>query len=324
MVPKQFLCWALAGQKSFRVAGQTAVAIVALALCSSPAIAETRGYVISWFATATYNLNPQESCPNNRNGGRTEEYVRQLRLIGYSEEQAQAIMATTGGVLDSKYEKRYVMLGRVNGKPVNIFDYPDSVPDISKFLIQTVTGKYAYGFDLGGNPANRFEDPDTHAKVDNQLWRAVGCSHSFDTVPPAQPYFEDLTWALMVDSAPGWSIQISGDDLSKDGKVTVILDLLTQHLKRDASGNVLSGATYVIDPRPRSHNVLEGEIKNGVLTITKPTNIYLEGEMPFYSEIALRDTHMRMTSSPTERWSGIGVVIWTGCDTYICIRPALM
>ena len=125
----------------------------------------------------------------------------------------------------------------------------------------------------------------------------------------------------MVDTAPGWSIQISGDDLSRDGKVTVTLDLLTQHLKRDAAGSVLSGATYVIDPRPRSHNVLEGEIKNGVLTNTKPTNIYVEGEMPFYSEIALRDSTCGSTSSPTERWSGIGVVIWTGCDTYICIRP---
>jgi hypothetical protein len=171
-----------------------------------------------------------------------------------------------------------------------------------------VTGKYAYGFDLGGNPANKFEDPDTREKVDNQLWRAVGCSHSFDTVPPAQPYFEDLTWALMVDSAPGWSIQISGDDLSKDGKVTVTLDLLTQHLRRDATGNVLSGATYVIDPRPRSHNVLDGEIKNGVLTITRPTNIYLEGEMPFYSEIALRDTHMRINIKP----DGTLVGYWGG------------
>ena len=85
------------------------------------------------------------------------------------------------------------MLGRVNGTPANIFDYPESVPDPN---IQTVTGKYAYGFDLGGNPASKFEDPDTHQKVDNQLWRAVGCSHSFDTVPPAQPYFEDLTWPL--------------------------------------------------------------------------------------------------------------------------------
>ncbi len=311
MTSKRYCGIARPRQNWVTTIAQGATVLVTLSFCClSPAMAETHGYVISWFATATYNLNPQESCPNNRNGGRTEEYTRELRAIGYSEQQASAIMATQGGVLDPKYQRRYYMRGRVNGKPVSIYNYPESVPDPN---IQTVTGKYAYGFDLGGNPSSKFEDPDTHEKIDNQLWRAVGCSHSFDTVPPAQPYFEDLTWALMVDTAPGWSMQISGDDLSKDGKVTVTLDLLTQHLKRDAAGNVLAGATYVIDPRLRSHSVLEGQINNGILTITKPGNIYLEGEMPFYSEIALRDTHMRVSIKPSGTLAGYwgGYLDWS-------------
>ena len=50
--------------------------------------------------------------------------------------------------------------------------------------------------------------------------------------------------------------------------------------------------TYVIEPHSPSHNVFQGQIKDGVLTIT-PANLYMQGELPFYFEIALRDAQMR-------------------------------
>jgi len=50
--------------------------------------------------------------------------------------------------------------------------------------------------------------------------------------------------------------------------VTITLDRVFQHLERDASGGIMSDSTYVIDPSPKSHNVLAGEIKDGVLRIT--------------------------------------------------------
>ncbi len=288
---------------------------------SSVARAETHGYVISWFATATYNLDRKASCPENRNGGRTENYHRQLTQIGYTEAEADEIMKTQGGTLEAKYETRVATRGSVNGKPAIIYNYPESVADPN---IETVVGKIAYGFDLGvKNDKMKFEDPDTHQKIDNQLWRAVGCTHSFDTNPPDRPYFEDLTWHLMIDSAPAWSVMLTGDDLSKDGKVTITMDLLTQHLKRDAAGNVLTGATYVIDSGPRSHNVLQGEIKNGVLSIT-PKDIYLEGEMPFYAEIAMHDTHMRINmKSPDGTLSGYwgGFLDWQRYAYMYTARP---
>ena len=233
----------------------------------SPAFAETRGYVISWFATATNNPDFVSNCP-------------------IAAKDPNRVKFVVNGM-----PPRYTV--RVNGKLVQPLDYPAGV---AKVNLEPVAGKYIYGFDLGGkNPDMKFEDPETHEKVDNQLWRALGCDSQFQADPPRAPYFQEEAWMNFVDSAPGWAIQITGADLNKDGPVTVTLDRTLRHLERDALGAVRSDVTYALDPAPRSHNVLSGEIKNGVLTV-KPTDIYLEGEMTWYSQIDLKNVHMRLSS----------------------------
>ncbi len=260
---------------------------------ATQASAETRGYVISWFATATNAADFKANCPEDRNKGRIEWTIRDLIAVGYTKEQATEIVATAvdSVTLPPEIQNKMDTRAVVAGKPASVYNYPEAVADPN---IETVTGKYAYGFDLGGaNRANKFEDPDTHQLIDNQLWRAVGCTESFRAVPPVMPYPEELAWNTMVDSAPGWAIQITGNDLSKDGKVTITLNRTTQHPERDSNGAVMTNVSYIIDDSPRSHNVLQGEIKNGVLSIT-PAFVRLQGEMPYYSEIAIRDTQMRI------------------------------
>ncbi len=258
-----------------------------------PAHAETRGYVISWFGTATYVSDFKNSCPQNKNGGGAEWMIRDLISIGYS--KAQAAKLAEGGEVAGPLRDKLARRAVVNGKNVSIYNYPDAVPDPD---IETVSGKYAYGFDLGGtNEAAKFIDPETGGKVDNQLWRAIGCTASFRAEPPAMPFPEEVSWNAMVETSPGWSIMITAEDFTRDGKVTVTLDRVTQHLERDAAGNIMSSASYVIDPSPKSHNVLKGELKAGVITI-EPQDIYLQAEMPFYPEMALRNAHMRIKVLP--------------------------
>jgi len=291
-----------------------------MCLSCAPAVAETHGYVISWFATATDIPDYQADCPQGKMDGQTDMNVRQLRGIGYTQEQAVNIVANAGAQLTPEYTSRIDTNARANGKPVSIYNYPDATEDPN---IETVTGKYAYGFDLGGkNAANKLEDPQTHEKVDNQLWRAVGCMESFHAAPPGKPYPEELAWNLMIDSAPAWTLQISGNDLSKDGKVTVTLDRASQHLERDAPGDVLTDATYILESSPRSHNVLQGEIKHGVLSVT-PANIYLEGEHPFYFEIALRNAHMRINAQADGKLVGYwgGYLNWLNYIYFYTSRP---
>lgn len=243
-------------------------ALVALSIATmAPASAETRGYVVSWLATATNNPDFAVNCPQL---AKNPDLVKGLENTGRAPDRAS-----------------------VDGKPVPALDFPDAVQKDPN--IETVVGKYAYGFDLGGPAANKFQDPETHQPVDNQLWRAIGCTKSFQATPPAAPYPEEVSWATMIDTSPGYAIQISGADLSKDGPVTVTLDRTLRHLERDATGGVRSTVTYALDPSPRSHNVFSGEIRNGVLLITSGS-LYLAGDMPFYVQVDLQHAHMRMRS----------------------------
>ncbi len=280
-----------------------AAAMGASVLSAAPASAETRGYVLSWFATATNTPDFALNCPE---AGKDEHRVR----FGVAK-NGQGQNGDTG-------DRDHAL---VNGKPVPVLDYPDAVQQDPN--IETVVGPYAYGFDLGGPVANKFTDPETHEKVDDQLWRAVGCANSFQVAPPAMPYNEGLGWNVMVDTAPGWAMQINGTDLDRDGPVTVTLDRTLRHLERDASGGVRSNVTYTLDPSPRSHNVFAGEIKEGVLTIT-PADLYLEGDMPFYAQIDLKNAHMRIHSEEAGKLQGYwgGYTDWHAWVYMDSARPA--
>lgn len=309
------------GAERSRVSLATALGLL---LCSATATAQqTRGWVIGWFATATANYDDyKNNCVTGRNGGGFELRIRNLMEIGYTKERALEIVNGNIDNTDQDIGNRIAYRASVAGKSASAANYPEAVPDPN---IETVTGKYAYGFDLGGtNQDNKFMDPDSGQSVDNQLWRAVGCTESFRATPPEQPYPEELAWATLIDSSPGWSVRVTGQDLSKDGKVTVTLNRLLQHLERDATGKVMWHMTYAIDPSPRSHNVFEGELKNGVITVTPGKRLYLEAEHPFYMDISMRNTHMRLKLEDDGRLTGLwgGYIDWKEFAYMFTSRPA--
>jgi hypothetical protein len=310
----------LVSSRRLRCVAATLLAGIPLCLAASPASAETRGYIISWFATATHVQDFKLNCPQDRNGGGLNLAIRNLMDVGYSREDATKLANDPVAEYQSDIQEKITNRAVVNGKHVSVYNYPDAVKDPN---IETVTGKYAYGFDLGGPAANKFEDPDTHQKIDNQLWRAIGCLDSFHSAPPLMPYPEELSWNVMTDSAPAWAVQITGDDLSKDGPVTITIDRALEHLERDASGGIKSDATYVIDPSQRSHNVLQGQITHGVLTV-QPKDVYLEAEMPYYFDIDLKRAHMRFSSQADGKlvayWGGF--IHWKDFAYMYTARPA--
>jgi hypothetical protein len=241
--------------------------------------------------------------------------------LGYSREEAAEFISKSPLTLAAELEERVVSSVKVNGKPASIYSYPDLTSDPN---IETVVGRYAHGFDLGGSDAAaKFEDPDTHQKVDNQLWRALGCVYTYRVAAPTKPFGEEVSWGLMLDTAPMWTLAISGENLDEDGDVTVTFDRALQHAERDATGAVLSNATYVIDPTKTSHNVLKGKIQNGVLSV-EPKDIYLKGQLPFFFEIALRKGHVRITRGKTGTLIGYmgGYINWKNYIYMYTSRPA--
>lgn len=268
-------------------------------ICSSSAFAtESRGYVVGWFHTATFAA--PDNCPSGRNPGTFEYREQELAALGYKPEEVRKMLDENN---DQQLRKLLVLRGRgPDGKPVHIYNAPTSVPDPK---IKLVEGKVAYGFNLDGRTdSDDFEDPETHENgVDNGLWRAVGCFKDYDFSLPTRPFYEQAMWDAMIDTMPAWSIIITGEDLSKDGPVTVTFGKTLRHLKRNAVGGALFNVSYVIDPNPRSHNVFQGAIKDGVLSI-EPSRLRLEGESPFLTEVNLNRTQMRLKLEPNGELKG--------------------
>ena len=291
-------------------------ACVAL-LCATPgARAETRGYAISLIHTATYS--DQGNCPKGGNGGVVEIKRRILREMGYSEEQATKILASYGTGEDEKVDLK--KRGKIDGEPVDVYSFPNSAPDPH---IETPQGRFAYGFNLDGavQPGS-FEDPETHDRgIDNQMWRVLGCYTVYNVRRPVVPYNEYIAWDTAMDSMPAWLLSISGEDLSKDGDVTVTFDRALNIVMRDARGGVLPGSSYTIDADPRSHSTFKGHIRAGVVTI-EPGDFSMQGESQFYAVLRFTKTQLRLRMNPNGTLSGLigGYQPWLDYYHYLAIR----
>lgn len=278
---------------------------LALFLLTSPASAvETKGFVVSWFHTAGYA--DKDSCPHGINPDNNQIWARSLIELGFTPSEAERVIVADG----RDWRRLMTMRGKKDGKPANVYLYPLSVPDPQ---LKPVEGRYAFGFNLDGKSGPQsFEDPESHqAGVDNQVFRAVGCSKMFHVNLPDRPYYEMTRWDIGADSMPAWVITISGDDLSKDGNVTVTLTRSTRYAYRDAQAKPLADATYVMEPTTRSRNILKGHIKGGVITV-EPKDIALQAEAGIIPEYKFKKAQLRLTIDAKGNLSGYlgGYIAW--------------
>src|SRR3954465_11625216 len=140
------------------------------ALLSGPARAEdSRTFAIGWWTQATNSSD--DDCANGVNPGIVQQYLLNLQALDLPRNKIEELAKKDDG---DNGEVRELMTyrGRINGQPVNALAHPAAVADPH---LRSLTGKYAFGFDLDGKPGG-FEDPETHEKgVDDQLYRALGC-----------------------------------------------------------------------------------------------------------------------------------------------------
>ena len=293
-------------------------ALALLASVSTSAFAETRGYAISAFQTATYAN--EGNCPLGGNGTAADIKARVLMDQGYTKVQAEQIIAN--GDKDETGKRIDVLRrGRFNGEPVDISNFPYAAPDP---LVELNQGRMAYGFNLDGKVGpSSFEDPDTHEKgIDNQLIRALGCFAVYDIRRPVKPYLEDITWDTQMDAMPAWLFSVTGADLSKDGDVTITFDRALNHLIRATHGGAAADVTFMVDPNPRSHSVFKGRIENQILTITEPGDFTMLSEAPFHPIIQFAQTHLRLKMNPDRTLRGFigGYEPWMNYYTFLAIR----
>src|SRR5579862_5926797 len=273
------------------------VFLCAASLASGVASAETRWYVVGMLHTATYSdghYRPGDNCPHGSNGRSLDVYRRILKNeYHYSDADADAVLA---GKKDKKGDL-VTNRGRIDGKPASVYIYPMSAPKTNDYLVE---GHHAFGFNLDGKgltKASAFEDPETHEKgVENQLFRAIGCYAQYDINLPVRPYYEEGVFVTNLPWVPAWLFSVTGDSLDKDGDVTVDFYKAIEHPRLSADNGLLHGATYTIDPNPRSFGHMKGRIVKGVLH-SAGDQISLEDEPPFYMQLSLSRPQMRLTLS---------------------------
>jgi hypothetical protein len=285
------------------LAGSAVAAALCLVPSHSASAGETKSFVVSAFTNAAYST--KNDCQGGVDPDQTDQYALDMAALGMPSDEIKKVMA---GYPSFQTMAVLVNRGRIDGKPVNAYTNPASVIDPKLHL---VTGPYAYGFNLDGKGAdspNSFEDPVTHEQgIDNQLFRVFGCGKNFRGPPDnaTPPMFYGIEWSTLRPSFPAWLISITGDDLSKDGPVTVTIDRSVDHVLLDANGNTEAYTTFRVDPDPRSHNVFQAQIEHGVLTFTDHHDLHLVGDPVLISYLDLTNTHLRMTLKPNGEIEGL-------------------
>jgi len=284
-------------------------------ICACTAVvaaSETRAYAVSWFAVAGYYDPTGKDCPDGVNAHEITLYRAELQRLGYSEHDVQRLVAELGD-----YGPEFVSIldnrGRIDGKPVNVFANPESVPDPHLKLVQ---GHFGRGFNLDGQvKPSDFVDPDTGEKgVDNNLYRVIGCSAGTKTVKPPDRDAVSSTWQqFLIEQAPAQLIEITGaESLDKD-QDNVVIGYYTSldHLTRSPSGGAAAGMSMRIDPNARWHNAVHGKIRDGVLTtdVFEITLLDDPFRMPYYH---FRQARLRLRLMPDGTLKGMlgGYLDW--------------
>jgi hypothetical protein len=277
-----------------------AAAVIATVFSAQSVFAlETRSYVVSWFWHAPYSQDTD--CPGGLNPKMKDQYRKNLADLGFSVSEIATLMEAyvegeDGGSDKENVDDLMSYRGRINGKPVNGYVHPASVVDPK---LKTSVSKFAFGFDLdnkGVTPAS-FEDPETHELgVDHELGRILGCFDSMRGTLKEGSAMWRFLWMAMKDTQPAWTITLSGEDLDKDGPITMVIGRAMEATKYNGNGTARTNMTFRADPDPRvSKNIYPAQIKNGVISITEPKQYeyYNLSDPLLFPTFVLRNFHAR-------------------------------
>ncbi|MYM62836.1 hypothetical protein [Pseudomaricurvus sp. HS19] len=157
----------------------------------------------------------------------------------------------------------------------NVCLHPEAAPADPHFRTVTRSDIPVDGVDLDGKgadsgdyPADDFTSPEGVRGIDNQFYRVVGCSRSFQSTGPSNTFGTE-----MLTGAWGILVTLEGiDDLHNDDAVTVGIYANADPIQLSAAREPLGFATYAMDQDPRFRATTSGVIRDGVL-YTEPVDI---------------------------------------------------
>jgi hypothetical protein len=278
---------------------------------------ETRGYVVSVIGQEGY-AGPAD-CPVGlayQPAGGDERWLRKLRNTAdlAPEDVARVNDASDPKALaPQKREPGYnVYYSLYDG--TSVCNDPrivlDRFPDYP--AAPTVQGKVAKGMNLDGQvKPGDFESPSGEQGIDNQLFRATGCTRAWR---PGQRTGASSERTLFFD---GFEIdnykngdntillEIAGvDDWVNDEAIQVRYYTGADRVRVDALGKVVPYTSQTIDANSRLQGVLNGRIRNGSIE-TSPADVHMRRSWFEYpGEHFFRDARLKLTIAPDGSLSG--------------------
>ncbi|HEV7610933.1 MAG TPA: DUF1592 domain-containing protein [Steroidobacteraceae bacterium] len=274
----------------------------------SPSVraAQTKNFVLSNFYTADYYGD--DTCPHGLNPLPDAFFKRDLKILGVPQAEVNAKFDKDYNNQNGPNSTNWVSLAstRGNGRD-SVYLHPTTVPDAHLY---PAVGRFAYGFNLDGKGAvspNSYEDPATHERgVNNQLFRTLGCIQVYKGNPPPQPPLEpEYRWHSSRPTMGAWLISISGEDLTRDGEVTVTFqDSVDPVSTQDANAQIQRDLTYRVADHPASLNVLHGRIKDGIVT-TDPAPITMLCDAYIQPRFEFQEARLRLKLQPDGNLEGL-------------------
>lgn len=209
------------------------------------------GFVMTDKNWAIYQKADGSECPHGLNDGPREQFER---------------LYPKGG--------DYTVAGTQLEREAEVW-LPNWAPEKHGLPFDSPQSKIGMGLNLDGKVGeNDFVSPDGVPGIDNQMYRAFGCTSSYRG--PEGNSYHFLTAFMRSEQYNRFLIELTGvDSLVNDSEVTVTVYRGLDRLLFDAAGNVMPGATQRVDYKWGKTFIKQttGKIVDGVLT-SSPVDIY--------------------------------------------------
>jgi hypothetical protein len=248
------------------------IAIAALSFPASAAPKKTLGFVIVDYNLATYETKYYEECPEGLAVGNDELWWKAL-----SPKDRDKL--TNGGLIEPVDPPRRPMAALRGPNKEDACWNPTIVKDPP---LRIVKGKIGRGFNLDGTDDGvataksckheKFTSPDGKTKVDNQMYRILGCIYGWRR----GNYMEGHANRERRDSSQGIIlVEVSDvDDEKNDPDVTVTYYSTVDILQKDSTGRILPWSSYRPSDTPHYGATAKGKIVDGHV-ITEPVDARL-------------------------------------------------
>jgi hypothetical protein len=117
--------------------------------------------------------------------------------------------------------------------------------------------------------------------------------------------YGEWVWVQLRDSQPAWLITITGEDLSRDGEVTIRIERALEHLRSNMNGTPRFHMTYRADPDPRSINEFRGTLRDGTILVRSDDRFSILWNGLSAPVLNLSNTHLRLSFGPQDTLDGL-------------------